>query len=344
MIKHMSNGAQKVTQGEYLFKEGDIPDAMYVIKSGRFEVIKAKGAEAEFKLAELGPGALVGEMAFFDNKPRSASVRAIRDSEVIALSYQALHAQFKNFPEWSKAIMRTVNEHLRKANQRIKELEKATSTDDVVFPPHLINKLIAILAFTSLRYGKILDDALNTIELNGNILRKYTIQIFQESTLKMQKLLETLAKLNYLKIESTGDGNQKIILNNLTFLFEFVEWHNKYLFQTPEERSIVEEKEIQIINGLLHFAKKLKPNDQGLVKLNLTEVQNDSMRELQFLIRIDDTHSLVTKKLIGDHQMEEGGIYSFLAVANLEKLSPFWTLIYTLKRIVRYDRPVKRSW
>jgi CRP-like cAMP-binding protein len=327
----MAGGMRKVTQGEYLFQEGDSPDAMYVIKAGRFEVIKAKG-QSEIKLAELGPGAMVGEMAFFDNKPRSASVRAIKDGEAIVLPYKSLHAQFSQFPEWTKAIMRTVNEHLRKANQRIKELEKASGEDEVLFPPHTINKLISILAFVTYRYGKKLE---NAYEINSSIIRKYTIQIFQEATHKMTKLTEVLQDLNLMKIENMGDGNQNLTILDLPFLFEFVEWHNKYLFQKEEERFTIQESEIRYINGLLHFAKKLTPNDKGIVKLNLTEVQNESMKELGDLIRVDDVNGLIAKKVISEKQMESDGIFVFMELPVVEKLSPFWTLIYALKKVTR---------
>jgi len=66
----------------------------------------------------------VGEMAFFDGRPRSASVKAVKDSEVICLPFKSLHDQFQNFTEWCKAVMRTVNDHLREANVRIMTLEK----------------------------------------------------------------------------------------------------------------------------------------------------------------------------------------------------------------------------
>lgn len=307
---------------------------MYVVKSGRLQVIKSKG-EGEVILAELGPGAMVGEMAFFDLKPRSASVRAVKDSEVIALPYKALLHQFASFPEWLKAIMKTVNEHLRKANQRIRELEKASGEDDVMFPPHLTNKLVSILAFVAFRYGKKDEAQEQVVILNSNILRKYTIQVFGEPTHKMNKLVEVLVTQGLAKTESTGDGGQNITLFDLAFLFEFVEWHNKYLFQKEEERATLEEKEIQILSGLLHFAKKLTPNEKGLIKLSLTQVQNDSMRELGDLIRIEQVESLIAKKLISDKVMESDGVYTFLDPKALERLVPFWQFIYALRKVTR---------
>jgi len=63
---------------------------------------------------------MLGEMAFFDDTPRSAGAKAKTDCEVIELPFSALHAQFKKFPEWLKAMVKTVNSHLREANKRIK--------------------------------------------------------------------------------------------------------------------------------------------------------------------------------------------------------------------------------
>jgi CRP/FNR family cyclic AMP-dependent transcriptional regulator len=62
---------RKVVKDNYLFREGDAPDAMYIIKTGGFAITKSKG-NSEIVLAEIGPGAMVGEMALFDRKhPKS---------------------------------------------------------------------------------------------------------------------------------------------------------------------------------------------------------------------------------------------------------------------------------
>src|SRR5580658_4298794 len=130
----MSNAIKKLNKGDFLFREGDSSDAIYVIKSGRIAITKAKGS-GEIVLAEKKSGEMLGEMAFFDDKPRSAGAKAVMDSEVIMLPFSALHAQFKTFPEWLKAMVKTVNGQLRDANARIKNLEAASSGEEEMFPP-----------------------------------------------------------------------------------------------------------------------------------------------------------------------------------------------------------------
>ncbi len=325
------SGAKKIPKDHYLFREGDPSDTLYVIKSGKLAITKAK-QNSEIVLAEVGPGAMVGEMAFFDNRPRSASARAVKDAEVICLPFKALHAQFQNFPEWCKAIMRTVNNHLREANARIKSLEKV-DTDGEMFSPHQINKLISILNLVAAKYGKQTDEGL---QVPQNLLRTFTIQIFQEATHKMQKLMAYLEEIKIMKVEELGEGRQKILILDPETLLSFVEWHNEWLFKKEGERITIREEELKFFAAVLHFSKKLTPNDKGVTKLYLSEIQNESMKELGYLVRIEDLNCFVDYKMVTDKMMEEGkGLYVTLVVNDIEKLLPYWQIIYGLKKITR---------
>ena len=323
-------GTKKLEKDHYLFREGDASDAMYVVKSGKFAVVKAK-QNSEIVLAEIGPGAMVGEMAFFDNKPRSASVKAMKESEVIVLPFKSLHAQFASFPEWAKAIMRTVNDHLRQANQRIKSLEKVNDEGEL-FPPHTVTKLVSILNLVGAKYGKQTEEG---IDVPATRLRNYTIQIFQEPTHKMQKLMNALTELGLMKVEDIGEGKQKVVLYKPDVLFSFVEWYNDFLFKQEKDRVIIKEDELKLVNSIIHFGKKLTPNAKGDTKLSLNDMQNESMRELGYLVKIDDVNPLIEKKLISDKIMEETGIFVSFKLEELEKMAPYWGIIYDLKKMTR---------
>jgi serine/threonine protein kinase/CRP-like cAMP-binding protein len=72
-----------------ILREGDHSDALYAIKTGRIEVFTG-GAGVETRLAELGPGQVFGEIAAVKGLPRTASVRAIQDCELIRLEAKTL--------------------------------------------------------------------------------------------------------------------------------------------------------------------------------------------------------------------------------------------------------------
>jgi predicted acylesterase/phospholipase RssA len=77
-----------VAAGEWLFREGDPGEGLYVLRTGRLEVLREAG-DAEILIRSLSPGAVLGELAVLTDAPRSASVRARRDSGLLSLSSAA---------------------------------------------------------------------------------------------------------------------------------------------------------------------------------------------------------------------------------------------------------------
>lgn len=63
--------------GEVLFREGDAPDGMYVIERGEVGVTTVGADDESIMLAELGNGAVIGEMSLAEGTARSATVAAI---------------------------------------------------------------------------------------------------------------------------------------------------------------------------------------------------------------------------------------------------------------------------
>lgn len=321
---------KKVAKDTYLFREGDSPDAMYIIKSGEFAITKTKGS-TEIVLAEIKTGSMVGEMAIFDRKPRSANVKATKDSEVITLPYDALTSQMEVLPVWVKAIMKTLNENLREANKKIRILETSTQDEDR-FPPHVINKFLTIINFVGSKFGAKEEAGL---VLPQNRLRNYTIQIFQEATNKMQSILGALKDLGLFEISDLGEGKQRIVNLRADYLFEFVDWYNDWLFKNDKDKVSLNADEVRILNAVLHFAKKGSDGPKNTKKTSLNDIQNDSMRDLGFLVKTEELNSLIEKKLISEKITDPAGVFVNVMVADIEPLCRHWKLIWDLKKSLR---------
>ncbi|MCB0342417.1 MAG: Crp/Fnr family transcriptional regulator [Bdellovibrionales bacterium] len=322
-------GLLELKKGEILFNEGDASDAMYVIKAGRIAITKKKG-NSEIELAELKPGEMLGEMAFFDNKPRSAGAKAKTNATVIKLPFVALHAQFKTFPEWLKAMVKTVNAHLRNANQRIKNLESSQSGTEEMFPPHTVTRLCAILSLIGYKSGRKEETGLVIPQWT---LRNYTIQIFQQPTHKMQKMMDVLTSLNIMTVEDLGEGKQKITITDHEKLTGFVDWYNEYLFKDESKRVTVEERELPIIRALIHFGRKQTANEKGEVTVSLTHIQQNSLKDLGIPTTTNDSDGLAKKGLVQDKQSAEGGeLTQTFLLPELEKILPFWEIVYTIEK------------
>jgi CRP/FNR family transcriptional regulator, cyclic AMP receptor protein len=72
--------------GQVLFEEGEPAKEMVVVLAGTLEVVKRADSGVESRIAHLGPGDVVGEMALVDIQPRSAAVRSVGQAAVVVLS------------------------------------------------------------------------------------------------------------------------------------------------------------------------------------------------------------------------------------------------------------------
>jgi predicted acylesterase/phospholipase RssA/CRP-like cAMP-binding protein len=78
--------------GEVLFEEGEPSDSLYIVISGRLRVVsRATDDQSERLVADLGHGEIVGEMGLVCDEPRSATVVAIRDTNLAKLSESGLN-------------------------------------------------------------------------------------------------------------------------------------------------------------------------------------------------------------------------------------------------------------
>lgn len=323
------NHLKKLEQNDILFREGDPSESMYVVKKGRLVVFKLKGT-AEVELASVGPGSMVGEMAFFDRKQRSASIKAAVPSEVIEIPFKNLQAQYNTFPEWLKSIVKTINDHLREANKRIKNLEQVNANDANVkgLPPHQANKLCSIIMFCAIHWGE--PEPTGGIDVKPGVLRKLTIQIFGEPTSKMQTMIGYLEKLNMMKFEDLGEGKAKVTLLRPDILYGFVEWFNDYLY-TPEDKKItITPEDMKILRALIHYSQNVAPDDKGYTKISLTTIQSMAQNDLGYPLTANDFGAVINKGYCSDRIQEKDGIFVKVNRADLLKFYPYWQIVHTL--------------
>jgi CRP/FNR family transcriptional regulator, cyclic AMP receptor protein len=82
------DGARSVSLAadQTLFLAGDAGNGCYRVEQGLLKVSMVSRSGTERILAILGPGAIVGELAIIDGRPRSASVVALKDAELTFVS------------------------------------------------------------------------------------------------------------------------------------------------------------------------------------------------------------------------------------------------------------------
>jgi CRP-like cAMP-binding protein len=100
--------------GEFLFREGDAADALYIVSRGTLRVMSGI---AVYEVVEAG--GIVGEMAIVEeDKPRSASVISNTYAELIKVDRPTFREMVKATPDFALMMMRVMARRLRIMNQR----------------------------------------------------------------------------------------------------------------------------------------------------------------------------------------------------------------------------------
>ncbi len=107
-----------VSKNDFLFRQDDVADAMYIVKSGKLSLV-ISDSETEQEVDTASMGQLLGEMSLFDKKPRSAGAKALIDSVVVKLPYAKLENELGTMPDWVKLVLRKLSEKIREANVKI---------------------------------------------------------------------------------------------------------------------------------------------------------------------------------------------------------------------------------
>ena len=82
-------------EGQYLFRQGDPSDLVYVIQTGEIEIVRERADGTEEHVTVIGAGGYFGELGPMLNLPRSASARALRPTVLTGCSLQQFRAGFR---------------------------------------------------------------------------------------------------------------------------------------------------------------------------------------------------------------------------------------------------------
>ena len=104
--------------GDVLFEKNEPGRVMYVVKSGEIQII-----DGNYVYETVSAGGILGEMALVDAGPRSATVRAVRQSVVIPLDERRFLFMVSQTPFFALRLMRVMSARLRAMNERARAPE-----------------------------------------------------------------------------------------------------------------------------------------------------------------------------------------------------------------------------
>jgi len=104
--------------GAMVLSEGDAPRELYIVRSGFADVYLRDRDNSERHIGRVGPGASLGEVSLFTGQPVSATVRAVDDLDVLAISEREFHRIADRFPRVYRNLGTILSERLVRSDRR----------------------------------------------------------------------------------------------------------------------------------------------------------------------------------------------------------------------------------
>ncbi len=95
---------RNLPRGTVIIREGEPVDSLYVVTDGSLEVLLGQNS----RIAELGPGDILGEMSLIEKRPPTASVRALSDCRVLAVPQDRLRDELERNQGFAARFYRAI--------------------------------------------------------------------------------------------------------------------------------------------------------------------------------------------------------------------------------------------
>ncbi len=312
-----------IPKGTKIFEEGDQSKSAYLIKKGIVRIFKKKG-ESTIEIETFRAGQLLGELAFLDNQPRSASAEAIIDCEIVEISQHILDDTLNKTPEWLKILLKTISARLRNASNKIRALESATSEYETdkwgnrsrefvyVTQSELLRFCTALLV-TATRSGT--DSPSLGILFPESVLERYAGQILQINAGKIVHLIEIFKTSALLRNGPDQSPSPQLFLTDIEFLDRFVRFANEQNIAEPGKQRSLSIRGFVVLGLMVKGMSKAVAGKEGTEDLNLVPILEESKNLFNPPIRPTEFQELVDQKFLNNINL----VSSSEIVANFNK-------------------------
>lgn len=277
---------RRLKKGELLFAEGENSRAMYFLKAGMIRLFKKKG-DSNIELDTVRSGQVLGELAFLDGNPRSASGEALTDCELMEISGPAFQDVLARMPDWLKIMLKTVVGRLRTASTRIRQLEQASTAFDysdkdgkraahyVYMNPTDVMKIASGILLVASRNGK---ESVEGLDVRVSLVQRYVNHIMGVPVAKITTLMDVFAQSGIMSVadptKDEGAEGGRTVLKEPDFLEQLIGYLNDENLVEPSKRHDISVRGFLIMSLIAkHVGAYKKDETTGVTKVNLAEIR-----------------------------------------------------------------------
>lgn len=108
-----------IPAGNIFIEQGNYGMRAFLIERGKVEVFRKDQRGGTIRIAQAGPGSIIGEMSMIDGKERSASVKALEETVVIAITMRDIEDTIHDPEGIFHRMMKVMVQRLKEMNDRM---------------------------------------------------------------------------------------------------------------------------------------------------------------------------------------------------------------------------------
>ncbi len=105
-------------EGDTIFKQGTSGRTAFIVQKGAVDIVHTTPDGQEKLLANVGTGAIFGEMALIDEKPRMATARATEPTTVIVVTEQMFLQKLDKADPFLRGLMHILADTIRSMSDK----------------------------------------------------------------------------------------------------------------------------------------------------------------------------------------------------------------------------------
>lgn len=330
--------SQKVLKkGEFLFKDGDKIQNVYLIQSGGINQCLVKGKKT-LDLFQLGSGQVLGEQVLLGQNTFNTSAVATAETKVLEVPLDTLKNVYEAAPQTLKVVIKSLAERLRQSLNEVRSsrLEKEASP----CPDDQVAKIFAALFFTVNHKGdkKTLP---GRVLIDWSLLKQYTQRVMGESPKRIEQACNILVKQKLALYEMGKNPDhpegpeeiQKVHFLDLAVLESFFEFYQYYYFKGGKTDYLkIDELCYQILSGIILLTKAETPDRFGIVSLDFNKMTEHCKEELGINLSNDHFNRLEAKGILMKRASRPEGVQLQFDFKEFQYTLEAWKIIREIEK------------
>lgn len=345
------DAGKKLKRGEFLFKEGDAPQTLYIVQSGKIGLMVERNGKF-LEIASLGPNQVFGEQALFSSGKHAFAAQALQEAKVMEVPVEMMKQQFEKAPPGIKLLVKSLIDETRVSRQNTKTLKMETEKSPC--PQGLIHKLFTEVHLIARHIGKrgkpaeVLkpgeqpapyEPGPHEYTVSWNALKMYATRFFGESPQRLRQTMDLMAKLKFaeLKIGKSDEGEETLIdvhFHDVQLCEDFAEFYQYHLFKGSRAEAIyVDPLALKVAKAFVKVSDGAPVNHKGASQVDYQVVLNEC--KSKYRIDLKNTHldALERKGLFCVRKsFDDGRVELQFDRTEFVKMAHYWSIIFEIDK------------